>query len=397
MLRERVGTRPLPRATDDTPSRRPRSVRRTVRSLHRVLGLIAAAGLLVSGLTGSALVFRSEIDTALNPHLLRVAPTETRASLQSVVDEVRREYPGDTLSRLRMPQRRDGTYELWLGASPSRYVYADPYSGTLLGTRRPTEFLTGWLFLLHSQLLGGEVGRRVVGTGALCLVLLSMTGLVAWWPRRAPWRAWAQWRAALTVVRNHGATRTLYDLHRAIGFYASVLLFAGGLTGASLIFTKTFERAAYLVTFSRPPRVVEPAPAAPVGRQLVARRPAALPLDSLLAIAERAQPGGAISYLYFPSAASQRFGIRKRLPGEKHPNGKSFVYLEPSNGRVLAVEDGVRAPLGARLYSILYPIHIGILGGMLTRLLAVIVGLTLATLAITGVSMWWRRGWRRGW
>ena len=156
-------------------------------------------------------------------NLKAIAPTETRASLQSVVDEVRREYPGDTLSRLRMPQRRDGTYELWLGASPSRYVYADPYSGTLLGTRRPTEFLTGWLFLLHSQLLGGEVGRRVVGTGALCLVLLSMTGLVAWWPRRAPWRAWAQWRAALTVVRNHGATRTLYDLHRAIGSPAAHL------------------------------------------------------------------------------------------------------------------------------------------------------------------------------
>jgi uncharacterized iron-regulated membrane protein len=373
------------------PRARRRGVRPALRWLHGVLGLAAAAGLFISGISGSALVFRSEIDRALDPELLRVVPDEARAPMQAIVDDVRREFPNDTIARIRMPHERDGSYEIWLGAAPSRYVYADPYSGMLLGSREPTEFLTGWLFLLHSQLLAGETGKLVAGVGALILILLAGTGLIVWWPRRAPWRAWRQWRASLTVEHRHGITRTTHDLHRAVGFYSSVFLLLAGFTGASLIFTRSFERAAYWLTLSRPAsadeQVAAPAAAAP-GR-------ASLSLDSLLLIAERAQPGGAISYLYFPSVSNGAFGVRKRLPGEEHPNGKSFVYLDPTDGRLVSVEDGSRAPRGARLYSILYPIHIGAIGGAWTRVVAVLVGLALAALPVTGVAMWWRRK-RRG-
>ena len=352
-----------------------------------MLGLAAAAGLFISGLSGSALVFRSEIDRALDPALLRVVPGDARAPLQGIVDRVQREFPGDTVARIRMPHARDGSYEIWLGAAPSRYVYADPYSGRILGSREPTEFLTGWLFLLHSQLLAGETGKRVAGTGALVLMLLAATGLVVWWPRRAPWRAWRQWRSALTVERRYGVMRATHDLHRTLGFYSSIFLLLAGITGASLIFTRSFERAAHWVTFSNPVGADTQADVLPAA----APGGASLPLDSLLRIAERAQPGGTISYLYFPGVAGGAFGVRKRLPGEKHPNGKSFVYLDPADGGILSMEDGSRAPRGARLYSILYPIHIGVIGGVWTRILAVLVGVALATLPVTGVVMWWRR------
>ncbi|HEY0971096.1 MAG TPA: PepSY-associated TM helix domain-containing protein, partial [Gemmatimonadales bacterium] len=367
---------------------RRRGVRDRMRVLHRALGLAAGLLLVVTGLSGSALVFRAEIDAALNPHLLRVVPAAGRAPLEPMLERVRQAYPDEAPTRLRMPQRADGTYEVWLGAAPSRYVYADPYrDGAILGARRPTEFLTGWLFLLHSHMLAGETGHLAAGVGALVLVLLSISGLVAWWPRRAPWRAWRQWRAALTVMRGAGVARTIYDLHRAVGLYASALLLMAGITGASLVFHEAFERAAHWVTASAPPARTAP----------VAVRGGApyLPADTLLAIAERAQPGGMISYLYFPAAAGQTFRVRKRLPGEEHPNGKSFVHVDPSTGRVLLVENGAMAPRGARLYSILYPLHIGVLGGTATRLLAVAVGLSLPLLAVTGAAVWWRRGRRR--
>lgn len=348
---------------------------------------MAAVGLFVSGVSGSALVFRGELDRALYPDLLTVVPGNSRAPLRTIVDEVEREFPRDTIARIRMPRERDGSYEIWLGAAPSRYVYADPFSGAILGSRKPTEFLTGWLFLLHSQLLAGEVGKKVAGTGALLLIVLALSGLMVWWPRRAPWRTWREWRASLTVERRFGMARTTHDLHRVLGFYSSIFLLLAGVTGASLIFTGSFQRAAYLVTLSSP---------VSTGVQAgVAREPgeggASLPLDSLLHIAERAQPGGEISYLYFPYVARGAFEVRKRLPGEEHPNGKSFVDVDPSDGRVLSVEDGAHAPRGARLYSILYPIHIGVIGGVPTRILAALVGIALATLPVTGLAMWWRR------
>ena len=379
-------TRPAPRAAR-TGARR-RGLRDVLRVLHRVLGLATGLLLVVTGLTGSALVFRAEIDAALNPHLLRVVPAAARAPLQPTLDQVRAQYPGEAPTRLRMPPRADGTYEVWLGAAPSRYVYADPYrDGAILGARRPTEFLTGWLFLLHSHMLAGEAGHLAAGLGAVALVLLSISGLVVWLPRRAPWHAWRQWRAGLTVARGAGAPRVTYDLHRVVGFYASALLLVAGVTGASLVFHEAFERAAHWVTASAPPARMAPA--------AVRGGAPHLPVDTLLAVAERTQPGGVISYLYFPAAPGQTFRVRKRLPGEAHPNGKSFVHVDPSTGRVLLVENGITAPRGARLYSALYPLHIGVLGGTVTRLLAVAVGLSLPVLAATGVLVWWRRGRRR--
>jgi uncharacterized iron-regulated membrane protein len=389
--RERAATvtaAPRARGRRTAGPRRKRGVRDVMRVLHRYLGLIAGSVLVVSGLTGSALVFRSEIDAALNPELLRVTPRETRAPLQVMVDRVVSDYPTDPLpARIRMPARPGGTLEFWMGAAPDRYVYTDPHTGAVLGARKPTEFLTGWLFLLHSHMLSGELGNKLAGTAALILVALSISGIIAWWPRRAPWKAWAQWRAALVVKRRSGSKRLTFDLHRTLGFYASVLLLIAGTTGASLVFPEQFGRAAHILMGTHPAAaaVVRPQPA-------VGRAAPSLPLDTLLAIAERAQPGGVISYLYLPTRPGETFRVRKRLPGEKHPTGNSFVHVDPATGQVLAVEDGTRAPRGARLYSILYPLHIGVLGGTATRLLAVLVGLTLPTLAITGALVWRRRG-----
>lgn len=363
------------------------AVRKAVRVMHRVLGLGAGLVLVVTGFTGSALVFRQEIDGALNPRLLHVTPAGARVPFQQVLDRVAAAFPGETPTRVRMPQRADGTYEVWLGAAPSRYAYLDPYTGMLLGARRPTEFLTGWLFLLHSHLLSGETGHTIAGATALILVLLSVSGLVVWCPRQPPWRAWRPWRQALTVARGMGEARTTYDLHRAVGFYASIVLLVAGVTGASLVFTSAFQRAAHVAAASSPP---DPRPVTSSASVIGPR----LSVDTLLMIAERAQPGGAISYLYLPAAPGETFRVRKRLAGEKHPNGKSFVHVQPVTGEVLAVEDGVRATRGERLYSILYPMHIGVLGGTTTRLLAVATGLMLPLLAFTGIRVWWRRGRR---
>lgn len=372
-----------PRPPEPSRARQPRRLRGGLMWLHRVLGLTVGLVLVISGLTGASLVFRAEIDTTLNPHLLRVATAPTRAPLQPILDEVARRFPAEpAAARIRMPRNAHGTYEIWLGAAPARYVYADPYRGTILGDRGPTEFLTGWLFLAHSRLLSGELGHTVAGVCALALIVLSLTGVVIWWPRRAPWDAWAQWRTALTVARGRGTKRLTYDLHRVVGFYASLLLCMAGITGASLVFHEAFERGAHLFAGTR---------ATPVRTVLAPSAASTLPADALLAAAERALPGGAISYLYVPTAPGETFRVRKRLPGEQHPNGKTFVHVDPVAGRVVATEDGTRAPLGAKWYSVLYPLHIGALGGTGTRLLAILTGLALPLLAVTGSLVWWRR------
>ncbi|NUO94027.1 MAG: PepSY domain-containing protein [Gemmatimonadaceae bacterium] len=389
---------PSPPARARRASRRAR-VRRGIISLHRWIGLTAGVLLAGAGLTGGTLVFREEIDVALNPQLRRVAPPPGQepgarprvASLQAALDAVARAYPTEPATRVRMPRDASGTYEVWLGSAPSRYVYVNPYTARVLGARRPTEFLTGWLFQLHAHALAGERGGRVVGVNGLALAALTLTGLVIWWPGRR------RLRSALVVRSGAGPARVVYDLHRAAGFYASAVLLVAALTGASLVFHEAAERIANALTgTSRPPEATGTmAPAEGRARATPAVVTPRLSADVLIARAVQRQPGGTISYVYLPAPlGAGTFRVRQRLPGEMHPNGRSTVTLDAQTGRALRVEDGRQLPRGSRLYAALYPIHTGAWGGWPTRALAVAIGALPALLAVTGALVWWRRGRR---
>lgn len=350
------------------------SLRRLTVLLHRWVGLAAGLLLAVLGLSGSALVFRTEIDRALNPELLRVAVRDVRQPLETVVRAARTAHPEVAPRRVRMPRRADAPVEVWMGTKPDLFVYVDPYTAQVLGARRPAEFLTGWLFELHAHLLGGKAGELVGGIGALVLVGLALSGLVTWWPGRG------KLRVALTVARGRGGRRFAFDAHRAGGFYVSILLLLAGVTGASLVFHEPFQ-AALNRAFRSP--AVPPAPVAASSPTLPA-----LPLDSALAVAERVAPGGYVSYVYVPAAPTEVVTIRKRRPGELHPNGKTFVYVDPRDNALLGHVDGPTSPLGARAYSALYPLHTGVAGGLALRLVMALVGLAPAALFVTGVLMW---------
>lgn len=361
------------------PGRAPR-VRAIVRRVHRWLGLSAGILLATTGLAGSILVFREPLDRWLAPGLLVVRPGTTRASLQLVLDEVARTHPADHVTRVRVPSRADGSYEIWLERrGDERYVYADPYTGRILGERGASSYPLGWLFAWHTKLLSGRTGQQVIGALGVLLFALSVSGIILWWPRQG-----ALVGPSLSVALRSSAARVNYDLHRAAGFYASWLLLGASVTGLSLVFPAAFQRGLEAATRSAP------GPTAPRARSATILSP--LPLDTLLTIAERAQPGGAVSYIYLASGEpGSTVRIRKRLPGELHQNGKSFVHLDPRTGAVLLAEDGRAASFGGRAYSALYPIHTGASLGLPTRLLAMTTGLAPTLLAVTGTAIWWRR------
>jgi uncharacterized iron-regulated membrane protein len=67
-----------------------------VRRVHRWLGVTLGLLFLVTGLTGSALVFYNEIDQALVPALRAVPAGARPPSWQAVLDGLRRDHPTRT-------------------------------------------------------------------------------------------------------------------------------------------------------------------------------------------------------------------------------------------------------------------------------------------------------------
>jgi uncharacterized iron-regulated membrane protein len=342
--------------------------------VHRVAGLFGGLLLAVTGLSGSLLVFHEELDALLNPSLLRVAPQRERIPVQSALDLVRRAYPGASFVYIRMPRAADQVYELWMDAAGGLRVYVDPYAGTILGSRVPGRAFVGALFLLHTELFSGNIGKTIVGVGGLALLLLVGTGLVIRWP------GLHKLAHGFLIQKRRGK---IYNIHIVLGVAAAVFLAITAATGAALIFNAPFRHALYWVTAT-------PIPSPPLSSTFDVRMPS-VSLDAVLLAADAALPGAETTAISLPATPNGLVVVRKKFSEELAPNGRSFVYVDRYSGEVLRVENAPKAPLATRVFDLLYPVHIGNFGGLATRISQILVGLASAVLFLTGYLVWWMR------
>jgi len=364
------------------------TLRRLSSWIHLYGGLALGALLIVISVSGSALVFKDTLDRWLRPDLLRVEPGTERVSLNQVVEAAWTAHPEARPRLLEMP--RDEAAPITVRLADGPHVYVDPYRGTVLGARAPDAGVMNTLSHLHIYLLAGDTGFLLVGVTGLLLVVLTLTGLVLWWPRRL--RALG---AALRMSWQHGAPRFNYDLHRAGGFYTTVFLLLTTLTGTAFVFYPTTQQLISTLTASTPWPPPAPTVEAPADSS---RDLAALDYEAALQTSLDRLPGAEASFVYVPQEPTAPLTVRLRTPPEWHPNGRSFVYLSPTLEQrpdpVLRVDDAREAPGGAQLLQTFYPLHVGAVGGGLVQWLYVLLGLSPAVLSVTGTIIWYRR-WRR--
>lgn len=364
------------------------SMRVAVRRIHFWLGLTIGALFAFAGLTGSALVFYPELDAALHPALRAVQPGTRPVSWQAVVDTLHREHLART-GAWRIEVTPQG------GAIPVRYyrpretagkdfapllVWIDPVRLTTIRTGFWGDTIFTWIYDLHYRLLMEKPGGVAMGIAGSVMLGLLMTGIWAWWPRRARW-----WRA-LRFKRDAAAIRRLYDWHKLVGLGGSVLLLVVTATG---IFLDLPDQARPLIArvspLFRPPATT----VAPGGRML--------PVDRLIRVARRRFPDGALAWIETPSKADAPIRINLARPGEPSRRfPRTNVWLDPHDGRIVAVRDGLAEGGGDIMLNWLHPLHGGEAFGIVGRLLAFVAGLVPSVLLVTGFLRWRRRRARAG-
>ena len=167
-------------------------LRRASFQIHLWIGLAIGLYIVMLSITGSALVYRNEMDS-----VLRDAPAAVRAGTEILTeDELRavaqKLYPGWEITRLGdRISRRNPTIEVWVerdGVKKERLF--NPYTGEELGDSvTQGEYFVLWLARLHDELLFDREGRFWNGIlSAVATVLLRdrPRGLVA---RREPLEA----------------------------------------------------------------------------------------------------------------------------------------------------------------------------------------------------------------
>lgn len=352
-------------------------------AVHRWLGLGLGALYVLLGLTGSLLVFYTEIDAHIDPRLAGASTAPAIAAWQPILDAIQRAHPHrDRGWRIELPPGERGivTARYLRPAETSGAFFApllvsvDPQTGAVLASRFWGRFAATWVFDLHYTLLAGEAGRIVVGVIGLLLALSLAAGLLLWWPRRG------HWRAALRLRLEGSGARRHYDLHKIFGVGGFVVLVLLAVTGAALALPAYVEPVIHAIS----PPLAMPAPTAP--------REAGVPLlslDAALAAARRRFPDGVARWVDTPAAGSAVYRVRLWLPGDPSRRfPRSYVWIHAQTGAVLAVRDARDQSAGDALLAWLHPLHNGEAFALTGRVIACLAGLVPLGLAITGLLRW---------
>lgn len=350
-------------------------IRKILFNVHLWLGLGLGLYVVMIGLTGSILVFGDEIDAALNPHLLRVEPQGERLPISAVLASLGRAYPGQRIKSIRPPATSTGVYSLSLGkGAAQRHIYLNPYTAQVTGTRTRLGSLVGFVSDLHLNLLWAAAGRTLNGWAALLTGVLLVSGIVLWWPA-----TWQQFKTRARVQKGASLRRLMHDWHNVSGFYTFAILLLTVLTGAIFVFHEPVKNAVYGLTGAREDAKVASTP-------IAGRKP--LSPDELLHIGEAALPAPVTFGINFPSKPTDPFVLLREWADGRQWGNYGQVWIDQYSGRVLNIYDSRRGHFGRRLMRMDFPLHAGIWGGLPTKILYALAGLSPLVLFVTGIWKW---------
>jgi len=339
-------------------------MKKLIFNVHMYVGIVAAIFLISLSVSGAIIAFENELNHAFHPQLTNVRPEALPLSWDTVRDRVEEQAPGWKLIRFYFPDRPDRSTYVRLRSSTThriRHVYVNQYTGAILGS---TEDGSNWILKIHDlhvNLLSGKAGNRIVVWSTFGLLLLSLSGIILWWPRK--------------VFRFQRTSRWLHltrDLHYTVGFWSFLAMFAFSITGLALHY-QTGKLLSLLNTPSR-----------------AARMPGhGTSIEGMLRTARETLPGTTIPRLLLPEKAGDPVFIYQRFPEDKTPAGRSFTTLDPKTGAVLSFGSTRTAPfLHTALVQWTREIHTGTVLGLPTQIAASFFGLMLSVLALTGPAIW---------
>lgn len=346
----------------------------TFRICHKYLALCLGAVWLLQALSGMVLVFHRDLDDRSLGALARpvnlAVVDQTLAKITHSSDATVIEYfvSGGVAGQIDvLVQRRGAGREV---------VRVDGATGDVLRTsawEEPRAELGVFRFvlLLHKQLLAGKFGEWLIGLSGAFLIVSIALGLKLAWPKAGQWRGALLPRAEKTPVAN------AFGWHRAMGLCLAPFALVVALTGSLMTWTHELPGASATPV------------ASPANSAVSARDGRMISPSEAVAAAQRIYPAASIAVVSMPAAQRDWYSIRLRQPGElRRIYGTTLVRVDAGTGAPLSTVDALQMSLSDRMLVALYPIHSGEWGGVVTRLLALIVGLWLVGTMTFGLLLW---------
>lgn len=299
----------------------------------------------------------------------------------------------------------EATRSVAIGASfddgASGTVFMNPYTGESLGVLMDQNRVMERLIELHSELMLGTFGDRVVELTASWTIILIASGLYLWWPRRSKPNLYGVW---LPRVRK-GKRVLVRDLHAVPAAWLSIGLLFFVLTG--MLWTGFWGNGVQHIATSTghgyPPSIwVGDAPQSlteDVAESAWAAQKLPVPLSGNEQGYEQVSIDDVVttglhrelhpSYtVYFPRSETGSFTL-SAFPDQARD--EATMYVDQYTGAVLADYRYDDYGLVGKWMATGITIHKGLEFGLLNQLFGLLICIGLVGIIVSGFFLWRRR------
>lgn len=355
-------------------------LKRQLFKIHSWLGLINGFFLILLGLSGSALVFKKEIDDWANKKLLTVQPIAKRLPLDYFYKDITKRYPAiDGIAWLNPDDPPNKAYNFRLYLNDARItsydlglISYDPFSGKILREgelQNLTPSAIEWIYQYHFSLQLGVPGAAYVALLGLCVIVSVITGIIIYKKHLIE-------VLTFRIKINRKSWRTITsDWHRIVGVWSLFFNMIIAFTGFWLnIFAFDAEVWANEMMPTKPNMLAK------------------YSLDSLYHQALIQMPDLKPEYVYLPTQPAKHFFVRGAVKNESAIwSGSNTIRFNAYTGALISINRIADESLWNKVEATFYALHIGSYGGLPIRILYVIIGLTPGILSVTGFLLWRRR------
>ncbi|MCA0200710.1 MAG: PepSY domain-containing protein, partial [Proteobacteria bacterium] len=204
---------------------------RAVWRWHFYAGLFCLPFVIWLAATGAIYLFKPQIESLIDRPTRGLAFEAAPAAPSEIAAAAIAAVPGSVLHRYVLPDDTRDAVQVIVGAGARETrVFVHPASREILKAVDEEERFMRKIFLLHGELYAGRWGSTLVEIAASWTIVMLLTGLFLWWPRRG-----AKFAGTVYPRLSAGGRVFWRDLHAVIGLwvsFAAIFLIFSGLPWA---------------------------------------------------------------------------------------------------------------------------------------------------------------------
>jgi len=358
---------------------------------HFYAGLFCIPFVITLALTGSAYLFRPQIEDWIDRDLMALQRSGQMATQEQIVAAATASVPGSILSSIVLPENPDQAARVVVSQSGARTrVYVHPDTLEILKSVAEEDRFRRIVFKMHGELLLGPNGSYIVELAASWAIVMVLTGLYLWWPRSA------QGLGGVLYPRiGQGARRFWRDIHAVVGVWVSafaLFLLVSGMPwatvwGAAFKQVRDWTGAALVSADWFTSSTDEHAHHAAADADHIYAGNGPMSLDEVVARAKKMNLEPPV-ILEPPSRTSPHWRVSSDTANRPK---RAEVYLSPDTGEVMAREGFADKPVIDQIVAVGIAAHEGQLFGPLNQVLGLLTALGLIVLCVSAFVMWRQR------